>query len=245
MSIFTVCLLASLPTDVPVTTVDPDPLLPAHWNLESAAGLQTQPLVPKRPNWMKGQMVLQGFLGASEYQNVKRTGGSFPDVDGSGESSAEMPLLGGGAQWKLGGEKIDFGVEAMFSFSWRANATAIAVGGGGAAIAVDVDTFLFEIYGGPVANMFLGDKARVYVSAGPLMQWASYDQYNSTWGYNNSGSGFGTGLYARTGIEFGLADRTMMGLGLRWSESNIDLDNGLGELEMDGFQITFTVTRGF
>jgi hypothetical protein len=244
MSILALCLLASFPPDVPVTIVDPDPLLPTHWSMQSATNLQTQPRLPKRPNWVPGQVVMQGFLGVTEYQTMERSGGSFPSVDGSGESSAEMPLLGGGAQWKLGGEKIDFGLEAMFSFGWRANATAFAVGSGGAAIAVDVDTFVFEIYGGPMANMFLGDKTRVYVSAGPLMQWANYSQYSNGF-FDDSGSGFGTGWYARTGLEFAMADRTMLGFGVRWTDSSIDLDNGLGNLDLSGFQLMFTVTRGF
>ncbi|MCY2958907.1 MAG: hypothetical protein NTY35_01985 [Planctomycetota bacterium] len=201
----------------------------------------------KRERWSKGQMVMQGFIGASDYQTMEVTGGSAPDVDGSGEDSAQAPVIGGGAQWKLGGSRIDFGLEAMFALSWRSNATAIVVGSGGAAVAVDVDTFLLEIYGGPVANIFLGEsqKSRVYVSAGPLMEWVSYAQGNDVASIDDSGSGFGTGWYARTGIEFAIGGGTMVGVGARWSDSTVDLDGGLGDLDLEGFQFALTVTQGF
>jgi hypothetical protein len=205
---------------------------------------QGMPVPPRRPQWRDGQLVLQGFFGVNEYENFERTGGGTPNVDGSDEDASELPVLGGGGQWKLAGRNIDFGMELMFSFAWRANATAFAVGGGGAAIAVDVDTFTTELYGGPFANIFLGDKARVYASVGPLLQWASYDQESALDVIDDSGSGFGTGYYARTGIEFAMGRGTMIGLGVRWSESEVDLGSA-GDLEFDGIQWALTVTSGF
>jgi opacity protein-like surface antigen len=199
----------------------------------------------ERPRWETGQLVMQGFFGANLFQTMKRSGGSTPDVDGSDETASQLPVIGGGGQWKLGGQGVDLGVEAMFSFSGRANATAVAIGGGGATIAVKVDMVLFELYGGPVANVFLGDETRVYASAGPLMEWADFTQQNDSAGIHDAGTGFGTGFYARTGIEFALRDHTMIGLGVRWSESTVDLDNSLGTLDLDGYQVVFTVTEGF
>jgi hypothetical protein len=37
----------------------------------------------------------------------------------------------------------------------------------------------------------------------------------------------------------------LIGLGARWSDSQIDLDGGLGDLDLQGFQVVFTVTQGF
>lgn len=242
-------LLCTALLGLPAPTASP---LPDHFEPEPPLSAPAFGLVPSqvptqrtRHRWQPGEMVLQGFFGANFYQTLEVSGGSGAEVDGSGEDSAQSPVIGGGAQWKLGGEKIDWGIEAMFSFSWRANATAIAVGGGGAAIAVDVDMSLIELYGGPVANVFLSDKTRVYVSAGPLMQWVDYNQGSSTAGIDDDGSGFGTGVYARTGIEFTIMPGTMMGLGVRWADSTTDLDGDLGDLELDGFQAVLTVTQGF
>jgi hypothetical protein len=204
---------------------------------------QGAPAPRQRARWARGQTVMQGFFGVTEFDDFAVDGGSFGQIDGGGEDAAELPLLGGGAQTKLGGDKIDFGLEGIFSMGWRSNATAFAIGGGGAAIAVDVDTFLLELYGGPFANMFLGEVGRVYASVGPLVEWADYDQ--EIGGAHDSGSGFGFGFYARTGIEFAIGRRTMLGVGTRWSDSTIDLDGGLGDLEMQGFQFLVTVTQGF
>jgi len=199
----------------------------------------------ERPRWETGQLVMQGFVGASFFRTVEVSGGAGPDIDGSDESLAQMPTIGGGGQMKLGGESVDLGFEAMFSLSGRANATAIATGGGGATVAINVDMFLFELYGGPFANIFLGDNTRLYVGAGPLMEWADFTQQSDSAGIDDHGTGFGTGFYARTGIEFALPSRTMIGFGVRWSESTVDLDNNLGNLDLDGFQVVFTVTEGF
>jgi len=198
---------------------------------------------PPAPEWRVGQAVLQGFFGVSAFENVEREGGSNPDVDGDDGDLDEMPLLGGGTQYKLGGENLSYGLEGFFSFGGRANAAAFVAGGGGAAVAVDVDMFVFDMYGGPFVSTFLGDSLRLYAGAGPLLEWANYDQ--DFVGGHDSGSGFGYGTYARVGFEFLLASRTMLGLGARWSDSTVDLSGGLGDLEMDGFQVLLTLSRGF
>lgn len=215
------------------------------YRLEHVPAEQVESWRVQRDGWQKGDLALQGFLGASLYETVERAGGSGPDVDGSDEEASELPVIGGGGQWKLGGESVDFGLEAMFSFSGRVNATAFAAGGVGAAIAVEVDMFLVEVYGGPFVNLFLDEDSRVYVGAGPLMQWADFTQESDTAGIDDSGTGFGTGLYARTGIEFRLGEDSMIGFGCRWADSSVDLDGGLGTLDLDGFQFVLTVTRGF
>lgn len=185
---------------------------------------------------------MQGFFGVSQFETIEREGGGTPTVDGDDGDLDEIPFLGGGAQFKLGGERLDFGFEGLFSFGGRANADAFVIGGGGAAVAVDVDLLIFDLYGGPFVSAFLGDKLRLYAAAGPLLQWADYEESNSVG--DNDGSGFGYGLYARTGCEFVLPSRTMIGLGARWSDTSVDLGGDLGDLEMDGFQLMLTVSRG-
>jgi hypothetical protein len=228
---------------VPATTTPPASAA-ARFDLQADRPLvSVEDLPPQggpqrsRPNgWDVGRPLMQGLIGATLYQQVERTGGSGPPVDGSDDS--QMPTIGGGAQWKLGGEKIDFGLEALLAFSWQAGATAFASTGGGAVVAVDVDLFLFDLYGGPFASVFLGDRLRAYVGAGPMMQWGSYDQSGSA--LDGSGSGFGLGVYARTGLEVLIGSGTLVGFGVRWSDSTIDLSGGQGDLELDGLQLAVT-----
>lgn len=195
--------------------------------------------VQGRPRWRQGAPLMQGFLGAVLYEG-ERSGGSRPSVSVDYDDM-QVPTIGGGAQWKLGGDKIDVGLEAMLAFSWRADAAAIAVGGGGAAVAVDVDLFVFDLYGGPFASMFLGDNLRVYASVGPLMQWAQYEE--SSLVNDGNSAGFGLGYYARTGLEVVLGRGTMIGLGVRWSDSTVDLDSDSGDLDLSGVQVALTFSQ--
>ena len=200
--------------------------------------------VERRPafEWQPGQALMHGFFGITEFSDISVDSSGPGSVDGDRGDLDELPLIGGGAQWKLSGERIDFGLEGLFSFAWSSDATAFVVGGGGAAVAVDVDLLLFEFYGGPFASMFLGEKVRAYGAAGPLFQWSNYDQTGN--GLADDGSGFGYGYYARTGLEFALASRTFLGLGVRWSESEVDLGGNLDDLQIDGLQWMITVSRG-
>jgi|RhiMethySRZTD1v2_1073278.scaffolds.fasta_scaffold454853_2 hypothetical protein len=220
-------------------------------SLDKAYGLQegnfwqTRIQRPPALYWEQGALVLQGFFGASLYENFVRSGGSGADVDASSEEAAQMPVIGGGGQWKLGGTGIDFGLEGLFSFAGRANATAFAFGGSGGAIAVNIDMLVFELYGGPFVSCFLGEDARVYVGGGGLMQWVDYAQDVPGSGVEEDGSGFGTGGYVRAGIEFNVGEGLLVGFGVRWAESLVDLGPDLGELSLDGYQFLLTVTEGF
>ncbi len=196
---------------------------------------------PHYPRWAVGQPLLQGYFGASLLDRVTVTQDGNVEVDGDDGSLDQLPVIGGGAQWKLAGERMTLGLEGMFAFSGRANAEAFAFGGSGAVIAIDVDLLLFDIYGGPFVSLDLGDNTRIYGAGGPVMQFAEWDQ--SFEEDLQSGDGFGTGLYARTGIEFMLPSGDLIGFGVRWSETTVDLGGGLGDLEMEGVQFLFTVSR--
>ena len=170
--------------------------------LAAPAQISTEYEYKSAPTWHVRQPMMQGFLGANLFQHVEVDTDGPTHVDGDRGDLDELPLIGGGAQWKIGGDRIDWGLEGMLSFAWRSDATAFVVGGGGAAVAVDVDLLIFELYGGPFASVFLGDKLRLYGAAGPLLQWANYDQSGAL---GDDGSGFGTGVYARTGLECAIA----------------------------------------
>ncbi len=240
---FSALLTSSLIGFLAPTPLHPDALLGASLAADPLLVPDPQGSPTPRPRWLAGHSVMQGFLGMTAFDEYEVEGDNLGSVDGGGDSASQLPLIGGGGQWKLGGQNIDLGVELMVSFAWRSNATAVVVGSGGAAVAVDVDTLLFDLYGGPFVSKFLGEKARIYASAGPLLEWANYDQSAS--GVTDSGTGFGAGWYARGGIEFALASRTMIGIGARWSDSTIDLDGGLGDLDLQGVQAYITVTQGF
>jgi hypothetical protein len=194
---------------------------------------------PPPARWRPGQAAFQGYLGAA-FVEVSREGSAFDLQD----DDATMPVIGGGAQWKLAGDKLDFGFESLLSFAWGGDLAGSVSTGGGAAFAVDVDVLVFDFLGGPFVGAFLGDRARIYAAAGPVLRWGVYDQDGPTALTSGDGSGFGVGYYARTGIEFGVARSTMIGVGALWSDVELDLSGGLGDLDVDGFQAFVTVTQG-
>jgi hypothetical protein len=199
--------------------------------------------IPSRSalEWSEGRTLMHGFIGWTTFSDVS-VEGDGARIDGDRGDVDEFPLIGGGGQMKLAGERVDVGVEGLLSFGGRANAEAFVVGGGGAAVAIDVDMLVFELYGGPFASVFLGDKLRLYGAVGPLLQFIEYDQEGG--GFEDDGSGFGAGYYARTGLEVALPSRVLIGLGTRWSDTSVDLGGDLGDLDVEGLEWLFTVSRG-
>ncbi len=213
------------------------------YQIQSTQARSTIPFeAPPYPGWFIGQPLFQGFFGASLLEQVDITSGGNVEVDGDDGSLDQLPLIGGGAQWKLAGDDVDVGLEGLFSFSGRANAEAFAFGGGGAVVAIDVDLLLIDVYGGPFVSLDLGDHARIYGAGGPVMQFADWDQELDD-DTREDGDGFGTGFYARAGIEFEIPTGDFIGFGVRWSDTTVDLSGGLGDLEIEGVQVVFTVSR--
>jgi len=196
-------------------------------------------------SWRRGQAVLQGYFGAARIDDLSRRGGSGSDMDGSGESIARYPVIGGGAQWKLTGQRVDLGLEAMFNIAWRSGGTAFAFGGNGATVAVKVDMWMVDLYGGPFLSLPLGEHARAYAAAGPMMSFAEYRQDASDQLERQNGTGFGTGVYGRLGLEFEAWRGTYIGVGARYQDSTVDLGRELGDLGLAGWQYVVTITEGF
>lgn len=194
--------------------------------------------------WPVGAALAQGYLGVYFLDSAQLSGGTLPPIDGAEDSLATLPSIGGGMQYKLGGARASWGLEAMVDFAGRADALAFYSGGSGALVAVDVDLASIGLGGGPFVSVFLGDRLRAYAAAGALMHWAWYDQSGASAADTGDGDGFGTGYYTRAGIELLLPDNaTLLGIGGRWSDSTIDLSGSLGHLDLTGTQVLLTVTR--
>jgi hypothetical protein len=217
-------------------------LLAEHRPAQSGTGATGLPRF-ERPRWERGQVVLQGFIGPGYVDSVSLEGASS-DVEIDASEYDEIPVIGGGGQWKLGGERVDFGLELLFSVSWRTNAIAFASSGGGAIVAVDVDTLLGDLFGGPFVNVFLGPDFRVYAALGPTLQFVDYTQQDAG-GDRIESFGAGWGAYARTGFELRLPNEMFLGLAVRRNEVDVELDSDLGTFDVDSTQIVLTLTTGF
>jgi opacity protein-like surface antigen len=191
-------------------------------------------------NMRRGQTLAQGMIGTSVYDDIERSGGDSPPTEDQTDSLEQAFTLGGVFQHAIWGDKVDAGLEVGGTLGFRTGGGFVYAGGGGLVVAVDIDMYIFELFGGPFVSMPLGDKLRVYGGAGPLLQFSSWGQTGD--GVDESGTGFGSGLYARTGLEFLLSRNMLLGFGVRWSDSRTSLGGGLGDVDLQSTQGLVTIT---
>ncbi len=189
--------------------------------------------------WDPGQVLLQGYVGVKYLSDFSVNPSGSPPIELDEDEVEILPLVGGGAQLKLAGQALDFGLEGFIEFSGRSDLEAFASSGGSAVAVFDVSLLVVEIYGGPFVSLFAGDRLRLYAGAGPLLQWVGYDQDEDS-AEEESADGSGGGVYVRGGFEFLMPSRKLMGLGARWSESSVDLGDGFGDLDATGLELFFT-----
>lgn len=197
-----------------------------------------------RRHWAPGQVLLQGYVGVGYPQGVTFQPDQGNPVEIDADELDNLPVVGGGGQLKLAGEAFDFGVEGMLGISFRSDLEAFTAGGGGAVVVFDLDLFVLDVFGGPFLSKRLGDRVRLYASAGPLLQFIEYTQEGDDASDDGDGSGYGGGLYARGGIEFLLPSGSLVGFGARYSSTDVDLGGELGDYDYESVQLVVTVSRG-
>jgi opacity protein-like surface antigen len=201
--------------------------------------------------WEENYQV-QALLGVVQYENLKF---DAPGSDGTTEVDLSLLPQFGGA-WMTeprGGDRFQYGLETSFLMGLRFDKlNYLYAGSGGTYISLSVSMWTFDFAGGAYANLFLdeGQKVRVYLGAGPLLNFASYrtesDYTDDTATESESESAFGVGLYLRTGLEFRVHYRGTLGMGVRGSWSNVDFTEFEGgSSELIGTAAFVTYTAGF
>lgn len=147
------------------------------------------------------------------------------------------------------GERLKLGFEGGFTLGWQGDTGFVSVGNGTVVVVSDNDLFVMDVFVGAFAELFLGEKIRVYGGAGPLLQFGAvdmefFDESDNSY-VDISESGFGGGIYTRAGIELELSRGTFVGFGVRWLDSSVSLGSKLGNLDFQGVQAALTVTTGF
>lgn len=191
---------------------------------------------------------IQGLLGVVRYDNleISNLGGTGEDVS---LDISDMPQFGGAWSTAPKGEKLQFGLECTFLMSFKYgdqnNSTTTAN------YYSDYSMWLFDLAGGAYANAFLGkaEKVRLYISGGPLLLGGSFrsttfeDNIAGTdYYYANRETGWGYGLYARTGLEIRIREKGLLGVGFRGTWSELDISNVSDLNSMAAF---VTYTAGF
>ena len=204
----------------------------------------------KYDTWVNNYTV-QALLGAGRYENLKF------DAPDSGAEPVEVdlsviPQLGGAWTTMPNGQRFQYGLECSFLLGFRLDSVNYAsAGGNGLYISLSTSMWMFDLAGGVYASVFVdkGQKVRIYGGAGPLMTYADYktdqDFSNDEPNQSTHESAFGLGVYARTGFEFRIHQRGMLGLGARGTWSSVDFSNIGGSSELVGIAAFATYTAGF
>lgn len=188
---------------------------------------------------------IQGMIGLTEVTDVSV--GLDPALgEIRDDGVAQLPMIGGVFMRPLGGDRLKFGVEGGFTVGWENDTGVVAINNGNLLVVSDNNLFLMDIFVGPFAELFVGERIRVYGGAGPLLQ---YGQVDVEFIDNNSfidetESGFGGGIYTRAGVEFDLGRGSLVGFGVRWLDSSVNLGGRMGDLDFQGVQFALTVTTG-
>ncbi len=189
--------------------------------------------------------IVQALLGAVQYENLKL------DVDNGIEEIdlSIIPQLGAGWGTVPKGDRFQYGLECSFLLGFMTDDISFYLNSGTTYVRISTSMWMFDLAGGPYASLFLDSnkKIRIYAAGGPLMTYADYRserKEDSNPEENNNESIFGIGLYARTGIEFRLYDKGMLGLGVRGSWANVDFTEVGGSSELTGIAAFVSFTAG-
>lgn len=193
---------------------------------------------------------VQSLLGAVKFDNLK-----FNITDGETPHEADLsllPQLGGAWMTTPRGDRFQYGLETSFLIGFQADKLKyLSAGGSGLYIRLSTSLWLIDFSGGAYASLFLdsGKKVRIYAGAGPLMMYADYrterEYSDDSDDEINHKSAFGIGAYGRTGIEFRIHEKGMVGMGVRGSWANADFSNAGGSSDLAGIAGFVTYAAGF
>jgi opacity protein-like surface antigen len=152
-----------------------------------------------------------------------------------------LPTIGIMGQMSLWGESLQAGIEGGLDGSWRNDSSRVTTSNGTRIVYVDNQAYLINLYYGLYGSWEINHKARVYLGAGGMLNWARVEVKNESDSISDqSESAFGFGPYVRSGIEFKLDSGYLLGVGVRSLTSDLDFSDSVGEIAVDGVQLMLT-----
>ena len=197
------------------------------------------------PMWPHGGMV-QGMIGISRMSDDPQ--GAFADSGGVRDGSVTLPVLMMAVQHPLAGAHVQTGIEWGGTLGWERDVSYRASDIGGERIRHEDNLWIGDLFAGAFATLWFDGGARAFAGAGPLLHYGfveyEFDDEGGDFVHVHE-SGFGSGVYARTGFEVPLWDNTWAGLQVRWLEADLDFNGDAGTFDTGAVQIMFSVTQGF
>lgn len=197
---------------------------------------------------------VQALIGATHFDSlildVPHSRDSFDTVR---TEYTWMPLIGFSAVLPfMQEETFSAGLEGSIIAGFRSKSITALGRDGTLSVRVNNSLLLLDLSMGLFVSAELGSAARVYVGAGPLLMFGFSDsdtrEVTTDGGTpeknHDSSSAFGVGGYGRGGIELRLADKALMGVGVRAFSTRMDFDNIDDETSVRGVQFMITYTVG-
>jgi hypothetical protein len=186
---------------------------------------------------------VQGWLGAAEWSEEDfhyATPDPGDPTTGIPSDVVRMPTAGFAFQQALSGRRLRIGYETGLAVSWANDDARITDPGGAVLVDVDRELLLGDAFVGVYATTLLGRRWRAYGAAGPLLLYGAAHETSDT--LDLRADAFGTGAYARAGLEVRVGAFSYLGVGVRALTGRLDFDSGLPDFDVDGVQafVTFT-----
>lgn len=197
---------------------------------------------------------VQVFLGSFELDDQR---GNWSDVSTSGVDVdfSALPVLGMETEYLLHKGWLHIGINpggslALNNEDMRISGTRLGQSGE-LALAVDNTLGLAEIHLGAFVRGRMHERITAYAAAGPMFLYAKFevesvtvDGAASTWDIgDNSSSDFNLGYYARAGIDFEFQSDRHFGLGVRYLSAELDFEDTVGNVDIEGPQWLFSYTQ--
>ncbi|MDZ7783535.1 MAG: hypothetical protein U5K56_11590 [Halioglobus sp.] len=197
----------------------------------------------------------QAFVGVLQLDDQR---GQWEEIsDGDVEVDFSNLITGGlEAEYVFYEGWVHLGLNPGGSLAFKSDDTRFSGGvtnetGGFLQVALDNTVFLAELHLGAYVRGRLHERITAYAAAGPMVLYGYHEvDDESVEGSEesldlseNDSSAFNIGYYGRAGIDFEFRPDQHFGLGVRYLNSELDFDQTVGNIDIEGPQYVLTFTR--
>ena len=206
--------------------------------------------------------LFQTFLGVLELDDQT---GAWDDISDSDVDIDFSSLPSGGVEGEYVFRRgwVHLGLNPGGSIAWKDDNTRFSgsvSGDTGGVVRADVDNslLLFELHLGGFVRGRISERITAYAAGGPMVMYGSHgvddlevrssplasdnDKVTIT---ENDSNDINLGYYARAGIDFQINDRQHLGLGVRYMSTELDFDDTIGDVDIEGSQYVLTFTQRY
>ncbi len=204
----------------------------------------------------------QGSIGVMTIQDENARWGEISDR-GVDIDFANLAVIG--AEWEFPFHTgwVHWGISPGGSIGWESGDTTFSggfTGGNGGTLEVELENefFIAEVHLGGFVRGRLNERITTYAAAGPALVYAEHRVQGENitrspepWPADavlvgdEEASAINIGYYARAGIDFEIRRDQHMGFSLRYSASELDFDDTIGTVDVEGTQLLFTYSTRY